>query len=82
MPDLDLIKQAEQGLRDRRGRFSRGQSGNPVGRPRGCRDNVDRAARLLLAGEGEAADAGARRPVAKGWSESYNFKRSPAVDSL
>ena len=40
MPDLDLIKQGEQGVRDRRGRFARGQSGNPAGRP-------------LLAGEGE-----------------------------
>ena len=49
MPDLDLIKQVEQGVRDRRGRFARGRSGNPAGRPRGCR-----AARLLLAGEGEA----------------------------
>src|SRR5947207_13520068 len=54
MPDLDLIKQVEQGVRDRRGRFARGRSGNPAGRPRGCRDHVNRAARLLLAGEGEA----------------------------
>ena len=54
MPDLDLIKQEEQEVRDRRGRFTRGRSGNPAGRPRGCRDHVNRAARLLLAGEGEA----------------------------
>src|SRR5712671_4610983 len=54
MPDLDLIKQGEQGAWDRRGRFARGRSGNPAGRPRGCRDHVNRAARLLLAGEGEA----------------------------
>jgi hypothetical protein len=54
MPDLDLIKQEEQGARDRRGRFARGRSGNSAGRPRGCRDHVNRAARLLLAGEGEA----------------------------
>ena len=54
MPDLDLIKQEEQGARDRGGRFSKGRSGNPAGRPRGCRDHVNRAARLLLAGEGEA----------------------------
>ena len=27
MPDLDLIKQGEQGVRDRRGRFARGRSG-------------------------------------------------------
>jgi hypothetical protein len=32
MPDLDQIKQAEQGVRDRRGRFARGRSGNPAGR--------------------------------------------------
>jgi hypothetical protein len=30
MPDLDLIKQMEQGVRDRRGRFARGRSGNPA----------------------------------------------------
>ncbi|MBV8935731.1 MAG: hypothetical protein JO095_08005 [Alphaproteobacteria bacterium] len=54
MPDLDLIKQVEQGVRDRRGRFAKGRSGNPGGRPRGCRDHINRAARLLLAGEGEA----------------------------
>ena len=53
MPDHDLIKEAEQGVRDRRGRFAKGRSGNPAGRPRGCRDHVNRAARLL-AGEGEA----------------------------
>jgi hypothetical protein len=33
MPDLDLIKQGEQELRDRRGRFVKGRSGNPAGRP-------------------------------------------------
>jgi hypothetical protein len=32
MPDLDQIKQAEQGARDRRGRFARGRPGNPAGR--------------------------------------------------
>src|SRR6266853_395500 len=54
MPDLDQIKRGNRGVRDRRGRFARGRSGNPAGRPRGCRDHVNRAARLLLAGEGEA----------------------------
>ena len=49
MPDLDLIKQAEQEVRDRRGRFARGRSGNPAGRPRGCRDDVNRDTRVLLA---------------------------------
>jgi hypothetical protein len=43
MPDLDQIKQGEQGARDRRGRFPKGRSGNPAARPRGCRDYVDRA---------------------------------------
>jgi N-acyl-D-aspartate/D-glutamate deacylase len=38
MPDLDLIKQEEQGVRDRPGRFARGRSGNPAGRPRGFHD--------------------------------------------
>ena len=51
MPDLDLIKQGEQGVRDRRGRFARGWSSNPAGRPRSCRDRISRAARSLLAGE-------------------------------
>jgi len=54
MRDLDQIKQEKQGARDRYGRFAKGRSGNPAGRPRGCRDHVNRAARLLLAGEGEA----------------------------
>src|SRR5438132_13279677 len=54
MPDLDQIKQGEQGARDGRGRFATGRSSNPAGRPRGCRDHVNRAARLLLAGKGEA----------------------------
>ncbi len=54
MPDLDQIKQAEQGVLDRRRRFAKGRSGNPAGRPRGRRDHVNRAARLLPAGEGEA----------------------------
>src|ERR1700720_3185938 len=54
MPDLDLIKQEEQGVRAQRARSARGRSGSPAGRPRGCRDHVNRAARLLLAGEGEA----------------------------
>ena len=54
MPDLDLISEAEHGVRDGRGRFVRERSGNPAGRPKGCRDHAGRAARALLAGEGEA----------------------------
>src|SRR6267143_770752 len=34
VPDLDLIKQDEQGVRYRRERFATGRSGNPAGRPR------------------------------------------------
>ena len=63
MPDLDQIKQGEQGARDRRGRFSEGGSGNPAARPRGCRDHVNRAARLLFAGEGEALTRKAVEPA-------------------
>jgi hypothetical protein len=66
MPDLDLIKQDEQEARDRRGRFVKGRSGNPAGRPRGCRDHVNRAARLLLAGEGEALTRKAIEPALAG----------------
>ena len=54
MPDLDLISEAEHGVRDGRGRFVRERSGNPAGRPKGCRDHAGRAARALLTGEGEA----------------------------
>jgi hypothetical protein len=39
MPDLDLIKQGEQELRDRRGRFVKGRSGDPACGPRGCRES-------------------------------------------
>jgi hypothetical protein len=51
MPDLDEIKQGEQELGTSAGGCPglAGQSGGP----RGCRDRVNRAARLLLAGEGE-----------------------------
>ncbi len=54
MPDLDLIKQAEQETRDKQGRFVRGYSGNPGGRPKACRDRANRPAWALLAAEGEA----------------------------
>src|ERR1700732_4011050 len=49
MPDLDQIKQAEQGARDRRGRFGRGRSGNPEGRAAAATTST-----ALFAGEGEA----------------------------
>jgi hypothetical protein len=43
MPDLDQIKQGEQGVRDRRRRFAKDGSRNRAGRPRGCGDHVNRA---------------------------------------
>src|SRR5215471_14794916 len=52
MPDLDLIKQAEQEVRDRRGRFATGRSGNPVGRWHDCRDDVKSSPSPRLRGEG------------------------------
>jgi Family of unknown function (DUF5681) len=54
MADRGRTKPRKPVVRDEYGRFVRGQSGNPAGRPRGCRDHVNRAAQLLLAGEGEA----------------------------
>jgi hypothetical protein len=48
MPDLDLIKQVEQEARKRRGRLPNCRSGNSVRWRRAV------AARLLLAGKGEA----------------------------
>ena len=71
MPDLDPIKQGEQGVRDRRGQFTRGRSRNPAGRPRGCRDHVNRAARLLLAGEGVALTRKAVAPALPGDRRHY-----------
>jgi hypothetical protein len=71
MPDLDLIKQEEQGARDRRGRFARGRQSRG---PRGCRDHVDRAARLLLAGEGQALTRKAVEPALAGEGQALTRK--------
>jgi hypothetical protein len=50
MADNFLQKQQKQ-----RGRpFEKGRSGNPAGRPRGCRNRGTQAAQLLLEGEAEA----------------------------
>jgi hypothetical protein len=55
MPDVGLQKTGETGgSRDGRGRFRRGSSGNPAGRPRGSLNQATRAAGLLLDGEAEA----------------------------
>ncbi len=54
MTDLALIRQQKQPGRARGRPFAKGASGNPLGRPRGCRDKPNRAAELLLDGEAEA----------------------------
>jgi Family of unknown function (DUF5681) len=43
-----------EALRDPRGRFRKGSSGNPAGRPKGSQNRATRAAALLLDGEAEA----------------------------
>jgi len=55
MADVGLQKTGITGEgRDGRGRFRRGQSGNPDGRPVGSLNRATRAAALLLDGEAEA----------------------------
>src|SRR5436190_10213750 len=51
MPDSFLQNQAE---RTAQGHFIKGQSGNPSGRPSGCRNHATRTAEILLDGEAEA----------------------------
>jgi hypothetical protein len=51
MPETPLQKQAE---RTPEGQFVKGFSGNPAGRPPGCRNHATRTAEALLDGEAEA----------------------------
>jgi hypothetical protein len=55
MPDKNLqITGGTGAARDAAGRFVKGASGNPAGRPRGSVNRAARAAALLLDGEAEA----------------------------
>src|SRR5579863_390646 len=55
MSDVGQQKTGETGgARDSRGRFRKGRSGNPGGRPLGSVNRATRAAALLLDGEAEA----------------------------
>src|SRR5437879_5723829 len=54
LPDLTLIKPQKQPGRGRGRPFTKGQSGNPAGRPRGCRDKGNRAAESYLDSHSEA----------------------------
>jgi len=51
MPESDLQIQVE---RTPQGHFVKGQSGNPAGKPKGCRNHATRVAEALLDGEVEA----------------------------
>jgi hypothetical protein len=54
LADLALIKQRKQRKPGSGRPFAKGVSGNPAGRPRGCRDKISRAAEMLLDDEAEA----------------------------
>ena len=51
MPESNLQIQVE---RTPQGHFVKGQSGNPAGKPPGCRNHASRTAEALLDGEAEA----------------------------
>jgi len=67
MPDLDQIKQEEQGARDQRGRFARGRSGNPAGRAAAATASKPRCPAI------------ARRRGRGAWPAKPSSQRSPAT---
>jgi hypothetical protein len=64
MPDLDQIKQEEQGARDQRGRFARGRSGNPAGRAAAATASKPRCPAIARR-RGRGADPQSRRAGAR-----------------
>jgi hypothetical protein len=51
---MPVDSQQEQVERDAHGRYCKGSSGNPAGRPMGCRNRATEMAEALLDGEAEA----------------------------
>lgn len=50
----ELPRYPEKTGRDQEGRFAKGASGNPAGRPRGTRNRATRLAEVILEGEAQA----------------------------
>ena len=80
MPDLDQIKQEEQGARDQRGRFARGRSGNPAGRAAAATASKPRcpafARRRGRGADPQGRRAGARRRPAPLWAVPRTHPRA------
>ena len=81
MPESDLHFQVD---RAPGGQFVKGQSGNPAGKPQGCRNHATRTAEALLDGEAEALTRKAVTPsAATPWhcgSASTGSSRRAAID--
>jgi len=70
MPVNSMQKQVG---RDTRGRFRKGESGNPNGRPMGARNKATEAAELLLDGEAEALTRKAVELALEGEAEALRL---------
>jgi len=72
MPDLDQIKQEEQGVTGPARAVRQGRSGNPAGRPRGLPRPRQPRCPLLLAGAGEALTRKAvELALTAGWARCH-----------